>query len=52
VRLGVIALIARRIRVVPVHTPSTADAIEGDWSEVEDDTLPPRRDQGSGWTRH
>jgi UPF0716 protein FxsA len=52
VRLGVIALIARRIRVVPVHTPSTADAIEGDWSEVEDDALPPRRDQGSGWTRH
>ncbi|MGL4235661.1 FxsA family protein [Tabrizicola sp.] len=52
VRLGVIALIARRIRVVPMGGTATADVIEGDWSEVKDSDLPPRRDQPSGWTRH
>ncbi len=52
VRLGVIALIARRIRVRPVGSAAAADLIEGDWNEVDDDNLPPRRDSGSGWTRH
>lgn len=52
VRLGVIALISRRIKVATGATPTSVDVIEGDWSEVKDDGLPPRRDQGSGWTRH
>ncbi len=51
-RLGMIALIARRIRVGPAGSVRPADVIEGDWSEADDDDLPPRRDQASGWTRH
>lgn len=52
VRLGVISLIARRIKVASTGTAANAEVIEGDWVEVEADALPPRRDQPSGWTRH
>lgn len=52
VRQGVIALIARRIKVGPFGSTAPADVIEGDWSDVKEDDPPPRRDQPSGWTRH
>jgi UPF0716 protein FxsA len=52
IRLGMIALIARRIKVVPVRGTASADVIEGEWREAQEDDLPPRRDQPSGWTRH
>lgn len=50
VRLGVIALIARRIKVAPAGTAASAEVIEGEWTETE--TPPPHQDQPSGWTRH
>jgi UPF0716 protein FxsA len=55
VRSGLIALVARRVRVVTPRGPSRTtetEVIEGDWSEIvqKDDT--PQKDKPSGWTQH
>jgi UPF0716 protein FxsA len=52
VRTLIIRLLARRLKIVPMGGAARAEVIEGDWREVDDEDVPPRRDKPSGWTQH